>query len=166
MTNQFAFRIGLGQDSHIFSSLPKPLFLGGVKIGSSGGLEANSDGDVILHALANAVSSAIGGDSLGTWADDLCQKGIKESKIYVLEVVKKMVQLHWHIVNISISVEALKPRLSLAEIAQIKKSLAELLNLEINQIGITFTSGEGSFGKGEGIQVLAAVLLGGENDQN
>ena len=78
-------RIGIGQDSHRFDeNSSKPLILGGIKISSKGGLRANSDGDVILHSLCNALSSAMGGDSLGTWADGMClQQGIKDSKKYL-----------------------------------------------------------------------------------
>jgi len=52
-------RIGLGLDSHKFTNIPKPLILGGVLIPNEQGLEANSDGDVILHSLFNAFSQAI-----------------------------------------------------------------------------------------------------------
>ena len=75
------YRIGLGQDSHAFlKSGKKRLVLGGVTVSESGGLSGNSDTDVILHSLCNALSSAIGGDSLSTWSDKMCQEGIKGSK--------------------------------------------------------------------------------------
>jgi len=156
-------KIGLGQDSHSFENkTTKPLVLGGVKLADNGGLRANSDGDVILHSLCNALSSAIGEDSLGTWADKMyLEKGIKDSKKYVGYIFQKVKKLDFIVENISVSVEAKKPRLSLDDIYKIKKRITQLLEVKITQIGITFTSGEGltAFGKGEGIQVLSIVSL-------
>lgn len=155
--------VGLGQDSHPFElSKIKPLFLGGVEIKKQPGLKANSDGDVILHSICNALSSAIGGDSLGTWADEMCLKnGINDSKEYVKQIFDKVKKQKYQIGNISISVEAKVPRLDLKTIKLIKNKIAKLLEINISQVGITFTSGEGltAFGKGEGIQVWTIVNL-------
>jgi len=156
------YKIGLGQDSHRFSNLKKDLILGGVKINNINGLEANSDGDVILHSICNALSSAIGGDSIGTWADEMClKKEIKDSREYVKEIVKAVFQKKYKVNNLAISVEARKPYLKIEAIKEIKTNIAQLLAINIDQVGITFTSGEGltAFGKGEGIQVLSIVSL-------
>ena len=156
------YRIGIGQDSHPFSKIIKPLILGGVKITETGGLEGNSDGDAILHSLCNALSSAIGGDSIGTWSDEMCLKqGITDSSKYLEVVYEKIKKNDYKINNISIAVEAQRPRLSPDQIKMIKSSLAKLLLINIKQIGITFTSGEGlsAFGKGEGIQVFSITML-------
>ena len=156
------FKIGIGQDSHKFSRTIKPLILGGVEISKKGGFDADSDGDVILHSLCNALSSAIGGNSIGTWSDKMCLKqGIKDSKEYVKVVSKRVGALKYNIGNISISVEAKKPKLTVSDIEKIKKSLSNLLKININCVGITFTSGEelSEFGKGKGISVICAVLL-------
>lgn len=157
-------RIGLGQDSHSFvdASENKPLMLGGVKISTKGGLKANSDGDVILHSICNAISSAIGGDSLSTWTDDMCLKqGIKDSARYVEYIFDKIVVLKFSVVNISISVEAKGPILKMEVINQIKKRIALLLKINTDQVGLTFTSGEGltAFGLGQGMQALTIVNL-------
>ncbi len=155
-------KIGIGQDSHKFSRTVKPLILGGIEISKKGGLDADSDGDVILHSLCNALSSAIGGNSIGTWSDKMCLKqGIKNSKEYVNVVSKRVGTLKYNIVNISISVEAKKPKLTVSNIEKIKKGLSNLLKININCVGITFTSGEelSEFGKGKGISVICAVLL-------
>jgi len=159
-------RIGLGQDSHAFEKLSndkrKPLILGGVIVSKSGGLKANSDGDVILHSLCNALSSAIGGDSLGTWADEMClKKGITNSRRFIESIFNRVKKMGYIVENLSIAVEAKKPRISLSVIYDIKKQIANLLKISIEQIGITFTSGEGLtvFGKGEAIQVFTIVNL-------
>jgi len=159
-------RIGIGQDSHRFGG-NKPLILGGVVISKNNGLKANSDGDVITHSLCNALSSAVGGDSIGTWADRMCLKqGIKDSTKYLEHIVSIIKNKNYLLENISISVEAKRPRLDIKTIIKIKKRLAELLDINLDQIGITFTSGEEltAFGKGKGIQVFTIVILKEKND--
>lgn len=155
------YRVGLGQDSHSFDN-NKPLILGGVVISKKNGLKANSDGDVILHSLCNALSSAIGGNSLGTWADEMClKKGIKDSKEYIKYILEKTKNKKYQTINVSISVEAKKPHLSLETIKKIKKQIAQLLKIGVEQVGTTFTSGEDltAFGRGEGIQATTIVNL-------
>ena len=153
-------RVGIGQDSHKFAK-KKPLILGGVKVADEGGLEGNSDSDVILHSLCNALSSAIGGDSLSTWADNMCKRGIKDSQKYVDYVFKKVKRQKYKVENISISVEAKKPYIELATAKKMKTAISNLLGISNGQVGITFTSGEGltSFGHGLGIAAICLVLL-------
>ncbi|KKU83612.1 2-C-methyl-D-erythritol 2,4-cyclodiphosphate synthase [Candidatus Gottesmanbacteria bacterium RIFCSPLOWO2_01_FULL_49_10] len=164
------FRIGLGQDSHAFDQdTDKALVLGGVVIENTGGLSGDSDADVILHSICNALSSAVGGDSLGTWADELCLKrGTKDSRVYVKRIMEKVMELGFRVENVAISVEVKKPRISLELVQTMKKTIASLLNIQPNQVGITFTSGEGltSFGRGEGIQALSVVLMGTHDESH
>lgn len=161
-------RVGIGQDSHPFEKVEnKPLILGGVKISDDGGLHGNSDGDVIVHSLCNALSSAVGGDSIGTWADDMCLKqGITDSTKYLEYIYEKVKKKNYILENISISVEAKKPYLNINITTKMKEKLAMLLNIKSDQIGITFTSGEELtvFGKGEAIQVFSIVNLFKKND--
>ena len=155
------FRIGIGQDSHKFSSNKyKKLILGGYLIPNEIGLEANSDGDLILHALFNAISSAIGDKSLGFYSDEMCRNGIIDSKEYLKVILKKLNENNLKINNISISIEASRPKLE-KHTDNIKKSLSKILNLNKNNIGITYTSGEGltSFGQGKGMQCFAMISL-------
>ena len=153
-------RIGFGQDSHKFSSNKKKLVLGGYVIPNETGLEANSDGDVILHALFNALSSAIGERSLGYYADEMCKKGITGSREYLKVILNKLNQKNMKISNVSISIEAGKPKLENYS-NKIKESLSKILNLGRDRIGITYTSGEEltSFGQGKGIQCFVAVTV-------
>jgi len=154
------FRIGFGQDSHKFSSKNKKLVLGGYTIQNETGLEANSDGDVILHALFNSISSAIGEKSLGYYADNMFKKGITDSKEYLKIILDKLNQKNLTINNISISIEASKPKLE-KHTDKIKESLSRILKIEKQQIGITYTSGEGltAFGQGKGMQCFVVVSL-------
>ncbi len=155
-------KVGIGQDSHKFlkEKGTKDLILGGLKIDYEFGLDSNSDGDVVLHSLCNALSSAIGGESLSTWADKMCQNGIKDSIKYLDLVLEKIKESNYSIGNISIAIEAKNPRLQ-AEIKSIKNKLSKVLNINVNQIGITATSGESltAFGRGEGIQAFSIVNL-------
>jgi len=155
-------KIGIGQDSHKFSANKKPLVLGGIKLSGNGGFEANSDGDVILHSLCNALSSAIGGNSIGTWADDMFYGAkVKDSRKFVDVVLKSINKNNFVVSNLSVSIEAKKPRFSLDQLNKIKISLSKILKINVKQIGLTISSGDGltEFGKGNGIKVLCAVLL-------
>ena len=156
-----AFLVGIGQDSHAFSKKKKQLVLGGVKISSENGLQANSDGDVILHALFNAISSALGGRSLGMYADAMCLKeGVTDSSKYFSTIRQMLSESHFKISNISIAVECKKPKIE-EHSSGMKKQISTILHVPPSKIGITATSGENltSFGQGKGIQAFAMVLL-------
>ena len=155
-----ADRVGLGQDSHRFEVQPKQLVLGTVIIAEERGLDANSDGDVILHSLFNALSQSVGGKSLGFYADELYHKGIKDSAVYLKIALDMIKEKHYKINNIGIMIEAKTPNISKYE-ELIKEKIAELCNIDSSKIGLTATSGEGltEFGKGHGIQVFTIVSL-------
>jgi len=159
--NNAGFRIGFGQDSHRFSkNKTKKLVLGGYILPNKIGLEANSDGDIILHALFNAISSAIGERSLGFYADEMCRKGITDSKEYLRVILNKLKEKNMELNNISIMIEAGKPKLE-KYTDKIKNSLSKILKLEKERIGIAYTSGEKltAFGRGDGIQGFVVVSL-------
>lgn len=153
-------RFGIGQDSHRFTKKKKPLILGGILIRNEKGLEANSDGDVILHALFNALSQAIGGRSLGYYADTMCKKGIKDSREYLKVILKKVDDAGYRINNIGIMIEGKKPKLGSYE-RKIKENIAKLCSIAKNHVGIAITSGEEltAFGKGLGIQVFSVASV-------
>ncbi|MBI2557784.1 2-C-methyl-D-erythritol 4-phosphate cytidylyltransferase [Candidatus Woesearchaeota archaeon] len=158
--NNAGFRIGFGQDSHRFSSNKnKKLVLGGHKLNEIG-LEADSDGDVILHALFNAISSAIGERSLGFYADAMYKKGITDSKEYLNIILNKLKEKNTEINNVSVMIEAAKPRLE-KHTDNIKSSLSKILKINIQRIGIAYTSGEKltSFGQGNGMQCFVVVTI-------
>jgi len=152
-------RTGLGQDSHRFEpeGSDKALILGGHIIEGARGLAGNSDADVILHALTNAVSGITGVNILGAVSDELClNQGITNSTVYL---EKALLHLNgWRITHVSMSVEAKTPRLA-AHIDAIKASVARLLSLSPDAVGLTATTGEGltGFGRGEGMQVFAVM---------
>ena len=162
----YIYKTSVGQDSHAFEDLPgKPLILGGVDLTSSGlsdmpGLSANSDGDVILHALTNAVSGITCRNILGKIADEMCKKGIKDSSEYLKAALSDLNAQGYSICHVSLSLECSRPRISpYAE--DIRSSLAEKLDISPDCVGLTATSGEGltAFGKGLGIAVICILTV-------
>lgn len=161
----YAYKTAIGQDSHRFSDPEaaakdgRQLRLGGLVLPGLPALAGNSDADVVLHALTNAISGITGVNILGEIADDLCKKmGITDSSIYLAKAIEYLGE--WKIYHISISIEAKKPYLS-GWIPAIRQSLAKLAGLDPQSVGLTATSGEGltDFGRGEGIQVFCIITV-------
>jgi len=161
------YAVGIGEDSHRFSS-PKfkiqnsknPLILGGVKIPHLPALEAKSDGDVLIHALCNALASAMGKGSLGTYATHMAKKGIRDSKKYLRVIQNEMEKQRQNLRHCSLSIEAARPKID-PHTPRIKKNLSTLLRIPVESIGITATSGEKltPFGRGEAIRCQAIVSI-------
>ncbi len=154
----------IGQDSHRFLSAMEEaaqpgrrLMLAGVAIPNEVPLAGNSDADVVLHALTNAISGVSGVNILGSRADRLClDEGVTDSAAYLREALATLGD--WQLTHISLSVEGDKPRLA-QHIDAMKASLAALTGLTAADIGLTATSGEGltAFGRGLGVQVFCMV---------
>lgn len=149
----------IGQDSHRFDfdNQEKTLMLGGVAFAGEPPLKGNSDADVVLHAITNAISGVSGVNILGKISDDMClNQGITDSRAYLQEALKYLNQ--HRLIHVSVSLECKRPKIT-PKIPEMKQSIAKLLGLKIENIGITATSGEGltDFGRGEGIQALVIV---------
>ena len=151
-------KTSIGQDSHRFDfeDKNKKLILGGVVFENHPPLKANSDGDVVLHSLINAISGITGKIILGKAADEMCKKGITDSKKYLEEALISLE--NWKISHISISIECKTPKL-INKINEMRESIAKLCSVNFNNVCITATTGEGltSFGKGEGIQSICIL---------
>lgn len=156
------FRIGIGQDSHRLAKAKKDeaLYLAGTPFLCGLKSMAHSDGDVILHALCNALSTALGGPSFSVLADQEYKKGVTNSKAYLKHFLAIMQEKNYQFANLSISVEALQPKLEKYNLLM-RKTLAKLLNIEVEQIGLAFTSGEEltACGSGEGVSATVVILL-------
>jgi len=153
-------RIGFGMDSHRFvKEGEKKLILGGVEFEGKG-FDANSDGDVILHALFNAISQGLGEKSLGHYADDMFEKGVTDSKEYLNVALKMMKDREYALGNIGIMLEGKMPKISGHE-EKLKESLSSLLGIEKDSVGVTATSGEdlSAFGRGLGMQCFCVVSM-------
>jgi len=156
----------LGQDSHRFMTAgersadpARILMLGGLAWPDEMPLAGNSDADVILHALTNAISGLTGRNILGARADELCLKqGITDSAVYLRESLADLAASGWLLCHISFAVEGQRPHFA-NRIAELRQRLAGLTGLAGEHIGLTATSGEGltSFGRGEGLQVLCQI---------
>lgn len=153
------YATGIGEDSHRFESKDssKPCILGGVHIKEVPGFLANSDGDVIYHAICNAITSLTGTLILGGIADELCLKdGITDSATY-LERARDSLK-DWKLSHVACSVEGKRPKLK-DHLDEIKQNVARLLHLDCDQVGITATTGEGlsDCGCGDGVRCTALI---------
>ena len=152
-------KVAIGQDSHRFDfdDKDKKLILGGIIFEGATPLSGNSDADVVLHSITNAVSGITCKNILGKIADDMCKSGIIDSEEYLKEALK---YLNEKIIHLSISIECKTPKIS-PKIEDMRKNIARILNVPENSIGITATTGEGltEFGKGNGISVFSVITV-------
>lgn len=154
-------KVGIGQDSHRFDfdDHEKKLILGGIIFDGEPPLKGNSDADVILHSITNAISGITCVNILGGVSDELCLKqGITDSSVYLREALKYLDECR--IIHLSISIECLRPKIT-PRMAEIRQHLSVLLDIPESCIGITATTGEGltQFGQGLGIQVFSIVTV-------
>ena len=152
-------KVAIGQDSHRFDleNQNKPLILGGIIFENETGLLGNSDADVVLHSITNAVSGITTVNILGKFADDMCKAGITNSEEYLKESLK---YLNEKIIHLSISIECKSPKIT-PKIEAMRKNIARILNVLPTQIGITAITGEGltEFGKGNGISCFSIITV-------
>ncbi len=153
-------RIGQGYDVHQLVE-GRALILGGVEIPFERGLEGHSDGDALLHAVADAILGAIGAGDLGRHfpSSDERWRGIGSGEI-LSQVADRMSEAGYWIANLDATIIAQAPRLAPHQKAM-QENLVGLLRAEPERINLKLTStdGLGSIGRGEGIAALAVVLL-------
>ena len=152
-------RTGIGQDSHRFltDDSTKTCLIGGVSFEDVPGLASDSDGDVVLHAICNAITSLSGVQILGALAQDLHEKeGITDSTVYLRKALDTMYR--FCIEHIALSIKAKKPRVE-NRIEEMREKIASLLQINIDQVGITATTGSGlsEVGLGEGVECLCIL---------
>jgi 2-C-methyl-D-erythritol 2,4-cyclodiphosphate synthase len=153
------YRTGIGQDSHRFlpAGSSKPCIVGGVIFEGTPGLDAESDGDVIYHAMCNAITSLSGVPILGDIARDLCRKdGITDSQVYL---EKALETLHKQkIVHVALTIEGKRPHFD-DKIEFMRKKIASVLKISHAAVGITAISGDGltDFGCGDGLQCFCIM---------
>lgn len=153
-------RIGQGFDAHAFHG-PGPVVLGGVRIAHEHGLAAHSDGDVLIHALCDALLGAAAlGDIGGHFPDSDPAYANIDSRVLLRQVVDLLKQAGLRLGNADATVVAQAPRLA-PHIAQMRANLATDLDLPVEQVSVkaTTTEGLGFTGRGEGIAALAVVLV-------
>lgn len=153
-------RVGQGYDAHRFTSGRK-LVLGGVEIPSDMGMAAHSDGDVLLHAICDALLGAAGLRDIGYhFPDSSGQFKNIDSRVLLRSVVEKIEQKRLRVTNLDATLVAQKPRLS-PYIDAMRIRIAEDLKVDADRVNVkaTTTEGMGFTGRGEGIAAQAVVLL-------
>jgi 2-C-methyl-D-erythritol 2,4-cyclodiphosphate synthase len=153
-------RVGLGFDSHPFSP-GRPLRLGGVEVPYNRGLRGHSDGDALLHAIADAVLGAAGLGSLGQQFPDTdaTWRGA-DSSVFVRKAAELAAQRGFSVGNVDAVVVAEGPRIAPVADA-IRARVAALLDVPPDAVSIrgTSTNGLGFVGRAEGLAAMAVVLL-------
>ncbi len=153
-------RIGQGYDAHRFGP-DRPLILGGVEIEHPFGLEAHSDGDVLIHALCDALLGAAGLRDIGYhFPDNRAEYKNIDSRHLLKRVMGLLDSTGWKLGNADITVVAQAPKLS-PHIESMRRNMSEDLDTEPGRVNIkaTTTEGMGFAGRGEGIACYAVVLL-------
>ncbi len=153
-------RVGQGFDAH--QLVPgRRLVLGGVPIPHDKGLEGHSDGDVLLHAIADALLGALGRGDLGRHfpSSDESLRGV-DSGLILQRVVAMMQEDGYRLVNLDATLIAQAPRLSPHQ-AEMQNNLLQLLGSDPARVNLKVTSTDhlGAIGRGEGMASLALVLL-------
>ena len=160
-------RVGLGDDTHRTDPNAKAMILGGCRIECGFGLIGHSDADVLLHAVTDALLGAAAlGDGFGDIGEcfpDTDPANCGRSSSEMLAMVWKMIRHSPHscrIVNLSCIIHAQRPKIQPYR-AAIRRCIAEILGITLDQVSISAKTGElvGPVGCGEAITATAVVLL-------
>ena len=153
-------RIGQGYDVHRLAE-GESLWLGGIRIEHEKGTVAHSDGDVLIHAMCDALLGALQLGDIGTYFPDTSEqyKNI-DSKILLKRVGAMIREKDFQIVNIDSTVITQRPKLR-PYISDMEITMAEILDINPNQVSVKATTTEklGFEGREEGISATAVVLL-------
>ena len=153
-------RVGQGFDAHRL--VPgRPLWLGGVEVPHDRGLAGHSDGDVLLHAVADALLGALGEGDLGRHfpSSDASLAGAASGAL-LDKVMERLRAAGWRVANLDATVIAEAPRLAPHQ-AKMQAALADRLAVpaEAVNVKVTSTDGMGAIGRGEGIAAQVVVLI-------
>jgi 2-C-methyl-D-erythritol 2,4-cyclodiphosphate synthase len=154
------FRVGNGYDVHQLAP-GLPLVLGGVQIPHTKGCVAHSDGDVLIHALCDALLGALALSDIGQHFPDTSDEfaGI-DSKILLRRVVAMIRERGWEIVNVDNTLLAQKPKIA-PFVPQMRQTLADVMGIPVERVAVKATTTErlGFVGREEGIAAYATCLL-------
>ena len=154
------FRVGNGYDVHQLAE-GLPLVLGGVKVPHTKGCVAHSDGDVLIHALCDALLGALALGDIGQHFPDTSDayKGI-DSKLLLERVVAMIRDRGWEIVNVDGTLLAQKPKIA-PFVPQMRQTLADVMGIPVDAVSVKATTTErlGFVGREEGIAACATCLL-------
>lgn len=153
-------RIGLGYDVHAFAS-DRKLILGGVEIPYEKGLEGHSDADVLVHAIMDAILSAMRAGDIGKLFPDTDPAYKDADSIRLLEAVGELVRERgFEIVDIDSVIMLQQPKVSPYR-EQMRANIAKALRIDVDNVGVKATTTEhlGYEGRGEGASAQAVCLL-------
>lgn len=155
---EYEYRTGIGTDIHQLIA-DKPLMLGGVEVPFAMGLLAHSDGDVVLHAVIDAVLGAAALGDIGTlFPDTEPEWKDADSRDLVLRVREKYKKYDWEIVNLDVIIHAQLPKLGPYK-GQIKRAIAGLLDTDFSNVNIKAKTNEGLDAVGEGRAIASTVMV-------
>ncbi|MBR3291315.1 MAG: 2-C-methyl-D-erythritol 2,4-cyclodiphosphate synthase [Bacteroidales bacterium] len=154
------FRVGNGYDVHQLAE-GLPLVLGGVEIPHTKGCVAHSDGDVLIHALCDALLGALALGDIGQHFPDTSDdyKGI-DSKILLARVVEMICNKGWTVVNVDVTLLAQKPKIA-PFVPRMRQALADVMGMSVDCVSVKATTTErlGFVGREEGVAAYASCLL-------
>jgi 2-C-methyl-D-erythritol 4-phosphate cytidylyltransferase/2-C-methyl-D-erythritol 2,4-cyclodiphosphate synthase len=155
-----ARRSGLGHDAHPFGP-GGPLRLGGIEIPGAPALYGHSDGDVALHAVADALLGAAGLGDLGRMfpAGPTTARGIESSDL-LGAVFRRLTEAGWQPSSVDVTIVGARPRLA-AHLDDMRRAIAALLGLSIEVVSVKASSGnlDGAEGAGRSISALALATI-------
>jgi 2-C-methyl-D-erythritol 2,4-cyclodiphosphate synthase len=156
-------RIGYGWDSHEFKT-GVPLKLGGVELVHHQGLAGHSDGDVLLHALTDALLGAIAAGDIGTLfpPSDPQWKGA-DSAIFIAEAMRRVESAGYVVANADTTLILAAPKIT-PHAARIQQRLADLLNVDSTCIGVKAKTPEGMGTDNAAIAHAVVLLVRGDDD--
>ena len=158
------FRIGIGSDTHRLAE-GRPLVLGGVRIAADRGAEGHSDGDVLAHALADAILGALCEGDLGVHFPDNDPQWKDADSLQLLARVNGLAhERGFQVVNADATITLERPKLR-EHIAAMRDNLAKTLDVGNVCVSVKAKTGEGldAVGRGEAVTVQAVVLLSDES---
>jgi len=153
-------RVGFGIDVHAFGP-GDALVLGGVRIPHSRGIVAHSDGDVLLHALVDALLGAAALGDIGEHFPDSDPRWRgADSRLFVTAALQMLARRSWRVVNVDLTLLAQAPRLAPWR-EQIRHSVAGMLGVPLADVNVKATTTEhlGFLGRNEGLAAMATVLI-------
>jgi 2-C-methyl-D-erythritol 2,4-cyclodiphosphate synthase len=151
-------RIGIGWDSHEFRK-GIPLKIGGVRLAHASGLAGHSDGDVLLHALTDALLGAVAAGDIGSYfpPSDKKWKGA-DSTIFVREALKQVARAGYAVANVDSTLILAAPKIG-PHAKRIQKQVARLLGVAPSAVGVKAKTPEGLKLKNTAIAQVAVLLV-------
>ncbi len=153
-------RVGLGHDTHRLVE-GRPLILGGVRVAHARGLSGHSDGDIVLHALTDALLGAAGlGDIGDAYPDSDPKWKDADSRLFLRETLARLNRAGWRAVNLDVIIFAQEPKLGPIK-ADIRYNLAGLLGLDAGAVNVKAKTGEhvGHIGRAEAMACQVVALI-------